>query len=64
MKKIWQKIMTTDFVIAKSYYLTFDPAKGSGGGVNFFDTVMLIYRHSTIMAHGEKLSDIIVLVEM
>ena len=35
--------MTTDWVIAKFTYFTFDPTGGRGG--KFLITVMLIYRH-------------------
>ena len=51
--------MTTDWVIAKFTYLTFDPTGGRGG--KFLITVMLIYRHWVIIAYSEKLLYIIVL---
>ena len=49
------------WVIAKFYYLTFDPACGVRRRGKMSLTVMLIYRYWVIMAYSEKWSDIIAL---
>ena len=53
MRNFCKKIKTTDWVIAKFTYLTFDPTGGRGG--KFLITIMLIYRHWVIIAYSEKL---------
>ena len=55
------KLLTTDCVIAKCKYLTFDPAYGVRGLGKILITVMFIYRHRVFMACSEKLWDIKVL---
>ena len=49
------KILTSDRVIAKFKYKTFDPhQEGGGGGGTIVIMVMLIYRHWVIMAYSDK----------
>ena len=59
-EKFCFKILITDLVkLLQKIYLTFDTFEGVRGWGKFFDTVVLIYRHWAIMAHCEKLLDII-----
>ena len=52
------KILTTDFIIRKLKYFTFDLAKGVRGWSKIFVTVMLIFRHWAITAFSKTLPDL------